>query len=188
MLQLGGHFDFSEAGPDEAENVLEELAASERRFDHQRQLVLVLDLAQRHNQGRGQRGKKVAAKASGQRGAVASQIGNRGLGWVEAGKLDAGLRGQPLNCGNRRRTGNDLNLRSGNFGGSLGFVAAIGKEARRTARDGQRGAGACETGEIAEIGQMGDQQAVKAGFGQTAAEKADAAKVVHLLRITGYRG
>jgi hypothetical protein len=35
---------------------------------------------------------------------------------------------------------------------------------------------------------MGDQQAVKAGFGQTAAEKADAAKVVHLLRITGYRG
>ena len=32
---------------------------------------------------------------------------------------------------------------------------------------------------------MGDQQAVKAGFGETAAQLAYAAKVVHFLRITG---
>jgi hypothetical protein len=32
---------------------------------------------------------------------------------------------------------------------------------------------------------MGDQQAVKPGFGQTAAQKPDAAKVVHDIRITG---
>jgi hypothetical protein len=30
---------------------------------------------------------------------------------------------------------------------------------------------------------MGDQQAVKPGFGQTAAQKPDAAKMVHSLRI-----
>jgi hypothetical protein len=32
---------------------------------------------------------------------------------------------------------------------------------------------------------MGNQQAVKASFGQTAAYEANAAKVIHLLRITG---
>jgi hypothetical protein len=34
---------------------------------------------------------------------------------------------------------------------------------------------------------VSDQQAVKASFSQTAAQEADAAKVVHLLRITGRR-
>lgn len=32
---------------------------------------------------------------------------------------------------------------------------------------------------------MGDKQTMKASFGQTAAQEADAAKVVHMLRITG---
>jgi hypothetical protein len=32
---------------------------------------------------------------------------------------------------------------------------------------------------------MGDQQAMKPGFGQTAAQKPDAAEVIHTLRITG---
>jgi hypothetical protein len=34
---------------------------------------------------------------------------------------------------------------------------------------------------------MRDQQAVKPGFGQTAAKLADTAKVVHVFRITGGR-
>jgi hypothetical protein len=55
---------------------------------------------------------------------------------------------------------------AGNLLGGLRRIAAIGKEARSAARDGQRGAGACESGEIAEVGKTGDQQAVKPGFGQ----------------------
>ena len=35
---------------------------------------------------------------------------------------------------------------------------------------------------------MGDQEAMKPGFGQTAAQQADAAEVVHVERITGGRG
>ena len=95
------------------------------------------------------------------------------------------MRGQPLNSGNGRRAGNNLHLGDGNLFSHLRLVAAIGKEPRIAARDGERSAGACKSREIAQIGQMGNQQAVKASFGQTAAQEAYAAKVVHVLRITG---
>ena len=43
------------ARPDKAQNVLEELAAHQRRLNHQRQLVFILHPAQRLDQRRGQR-------------------------------------------------------------------------------------------------------------------------------------
>jgi DNA-binding FrmR family transcriptional regulator len=58
-------------------------------------------------------------------------------------------------------------------------------ETRRAASDGQRGAGACESREIAQVGQMSDQQAMDPGFGQTAAQKANAAEVVHTVSLSG---
>jgi hypothetical protein len=108
---------------------------------------------------------------------------NGSIGGVEAGERDAGLRGQPLDGCLRDGAGDDLNLCGGNLLGGLCCVAAVSKEARSAARDGQRGAGACESREVAEVGKTGDQQAVKPGFGQTAAQKADAMRVVHSLRI-----
>ena len=134
VLKLGGYLKLCQAGPDKAENVLEELATGERGLNHQRQLVFIFNLAQRHNQRRGERGEKTAAKAGGQRSTIAGKVGDGGLSWVEAGKLDAGLRGKPLHSGYRRRAFDDFNLCGGNLGCGLRCVAAIGKEARRTAR------------------------------------------------------
>jgi len=90
-----------------------------------------------------------------------------------------------LHGGDGWRAGDDLNLGNGDLCRGLRLIAAIGKEPRIAARDGERSAGACKSREIAQIGQMGNQQAVKASFGQTAAQEAYAAKVVHVLRITG---
>jgi hypothetical protein len=98
------------------------------------------------------------------------------------------LRGQPLRGGDGGRASDDLDLGDGNLSGGLRLIAAIGKEPRTAARDGQRRARASESREIAKVRKMGDQEAMKPGFGQTAAQIADAASVVHWVRITGIRG
>ena len=55
------------------------------------------------------------------------------------------------------------------FGG-LGCVAAIGEQARRAAGDGERGAGAGESAEIADVGKMRNEQAGQARRGSAAAQ------------------
>jgi hypothetical protein len=104
VLQFRGHFKLRQAGPDEPQNLLKQLAAHQRRLNHQGQLVLVLHPAQRLHQRRGQLGKKAAPQPRRQSGPPAGQFGHGSPGRVETGKLHAGLRGQPLDGGNRRGT------------------------------------------------------------------------------------
>ena len=110
MLQFRSNFELFETGPDESQNLLEELAAGERRLNHQGQFVLVLHAAQRFNQRRGKLDEKAAAKPRGQCGPIAGQVGHRGLGGVESNKLHAGLSGQPLDCSHGRRAFHNLDL------------------------------------------------------------------------------
>jgi len=55
VLQLRGYFDLRHPRADHPKNMLEELAPRQRRLNHQRQLVLVLHLAQLLHQRRSQR-------------------------------------------------------------------------------------------------------------------------------------
>ena len=73
----------------------------------------------------------------------------------------------------------NLHLRGLHFFGGLRRVAAIGKQPRRPARHGQRGAGAGEPAKIANIRKMRDEEPGKPGASQLAAQRADAAEVVH---------
>jgi hypothetical protein len=91
------------------------------------------------------------------------------LSRIESGKLDARLRSEPLCGSHSRRTGDDFYLSNSDFFSRLRLIAAIGKQARTAAGNGQRSAGACESGEIAKIGKIGNQQAMKPGLSQTAA-------------------
>ena len=105
-------------------------------------------------------GEKAAAQAGGQRGLPAGQIGHGGpwRGQIRrtstpgcaASHCTAATAGEPETI---------CTWAACDFFGGLRCVAAVGKQARGPARDGQSGAGAGESGEIANVGKMGDQQA-----------------------------
>ena len=173
VFELGSNFKLGEAGADEAKNVVEELAAEQGRFMHDGQLFLVLDHAQGLDQGGGQRSEKRAAQMRRKALRAARKLGDGGVGGIKSGKFDAGLRGEPLHGVDCGRAGDDLHAWRRDFFGGLGGVAAIGEEAGSAAGDGKSGAGAGESGEIAEIGKMRDEKPVKSGAGDAAAQLTD---------------
>jgi len=149
--------------PYEVKNMLEELAPHQRRLSHQRQLVFVFYPAQGLNQRGRQSGKKVAPKPRRQSRPISSQIGNGSFARIKSGALHSRLRCQPLHGGHSRRAGHNLYLRCFDLFSSLRHIASIGKQAGRTACDGQRGARPCESREIAKIRQVVTSSR-KAGF------------------------
>ena len=93
-----------------AQNVLEELAA------HQRRLAISASSSSSFTsagarQRRGQCLKERAAQPGGQFGFPAGQIRPLSSRRVESGKIHARLRGQPLRRGHRGRAGDNLDLR-----------------------------------------------------------------------------
>ena len=84
-----------------------------------------------------------------------------------------------MHRGDGGRASDDLNLRALHFCGGLRLVAAVGEQARGAARNGERGAGAGESGKIANIGKMGDKETGEPGFCDAAAKQPDSACVVH---------
>ncbi len=96
VLEFGGDFNLADAGPDDGEHVFEELAADQCGLRHELQFVFVLDEAQRLDKRRGELGEEVAAQLRRQLGAEAGELGDGGVGGIEAGELGAGLRSEPL--------------------------------------------------------------------------------------------
>jgi hypothetical protein len=71
----------------------------------------------------------------------------------------------------------------GDFFSGLRSVAAIGEKAGIAARDSDGAAGAGESAEIANVGEMSNEKTGNAGARKPAAQRAHAARIVHGERI-----
>jgi hypothetical protein len=106
VLQLRGHFNLLESGPDEAQNVLEQPAPHQRRLSHQGQFVFVLHQPQSSTSGAAKR-RENCAEAARQRGLPAGKFGHGSPRRVKSGGLAPAARPAtpppPLRA-NRRRS------------------------------------------------------------------------------------
>ena len=85
------------------------------------------------------------------------------------------------------KAAHDLNLGAFNFRSCLRLIASVGEESRSAPGYRQSSAGTGESGEIANVGKMGDEKARKASFGDAATEQSNAVNVIHRESIAGGR-
>src|SRR6476646_5407929 len=159
--------------------MLEKLAACKRSFAHQGEFIVVFHHAEGFDHGAGERREEHATKARWQRRFPAREFSHRCPRWIETRELYARLSSQPLGRGDRRRSRNDLNLGGLDLLSGLHFVAAVSKQARRSASDGQSCTRTGEAGKITDVGKMSDEKARKPGACQPATQLPHAAYMVH---------
>ena len=133
--------------------------------------------------------RKPRRKRLGSSALPSRQLRDRRSRRIESRHRHARLRGQPLRP---RATAGEPHTISTcaafDLFGGLRRVAAIGKQACRPARHGQRGARSGESGKIAKIGWVCDEKPGEPGASHLAAQRANTAEVVHSVSfITGVR-
>lgn len=169
IFELGGDFDLANAGTEDSEDVVEETAADEGVLADDAEFVFVLDEAERFDERGSERGEEVAAKFRRKLRAQMREFGDGGVSGIKAGGSGDGLSGEPLD----RRDGwwarDDSYLCALDLLGGLCSVAAIGEEASASFRNCKRGAGAGEADEVANVNDMGNEDAGESGFCKTTA-------------------
>jgi hypothetical protein len=82
-----------------------------------------------------------------------------------------------------RGAGGNLDPGNVHLIGGLGGITAVSEEPRGTPGHGESGTGTGEPGEITDVREMRDEEAVEAGARDAAAQLAETAVVVHRERI-----